>query len=73
MYLNGFMDGGSSALLEFFNEKKTEEMNARVHSVMKETALRYDLDVLRDVMTDLYRDPANVFITFSLYGFCRAR
>jgi hypothetical protein len=61
VYLSGFMDGQSetySTLLSDLPEGSRERLR-------KATFLFYDLDVIRDVITDVYRDPANTFIRFS--------
>ena len=59
VYLNGFVDGQSHTFFQMsddLSEKRREELR-------KVTFTFYDTDVLRDVISDLYKDPANSFIT----------
>ena len=56
LYLRGFVDGSSRVLLHFrpADEKAIQTAQA--------AALRYDFSQIRDVMTNLYSDPANAYI-----------
>jgi hypothetical protein len=65
IYLGGFMDGQASTYQALVNSLAP---NSR-ERLRKETFLFYDLPVLRDVMTDLYKDPANTYvgIAFMVY------
>lgn len=71
VFIWGFQDGGSSTHLiagkywlndgDWFKEPELPKVKA----VREETALLFDLEVIRDVATELYGDPANSFIPFS--------
>lgn len=61
IYLQGFMDGQSETHLTYFNVLPPKSRDA----LARKTFLRYELPALRDVMTDLYKDPANTYIRLS--------
>lgn len=58
VYMAGFVDGGSATYLAVFNDLSSERREA----LRKATAVMYDSEAIADVMTDLYKDPANTFI-----------
>src|SRR5205823_6846189 len=62
VYLQGFMDGQSETHLAYFNVLPPKSREA----LARRTFLRYDLPILRDVITDLYRDPANTYIRLAV-------
>jgi hypothetical protein len=70
-YLWGFMDGGNSSYTECANVwlkpgewfKKPE--SERVKKVREKTAMFFPLESIRDVITDLYKEPANSYINFN--------
>lgn len=61
VYLEGFIDGHSDT---FFKMSFSIPADKR-EQLKKATFTFYEDDVLRDVISDLYKDPANSFITFS--------
>ena len=63
-YLWGFEDGGSQVVLHFLGP-----WDDHIKKTMQATALRYDLSQIGDVMTSLYSDPANAYISLSAMVF----
>jgi hypothetical protein len=63
VYLYGFEDGSSHAVLHLGPIDENAKKNAQ------KTALRYDLSQIRDVMTRLYSDPVNAYISLSAMVF----
>jgi hypothetical protein len=69
-YLRGFVDGGSKVMMPLMDEIISSEING--HKIPKDfyenirlkTATLFDIKKLRDVMTNLYRDPVNSYILF---------
>ena len=63
LYLWGFQDGS----LHSFNQPDPidETTKQTLQKTLQKTALRYDLSQIRDVMTRLYSDPANAYISLS--------
>lgn len=59
-YLQGFMEGQSDTYLAAFDDLPIQ----RRDSLRLQTFLFHDIGAISDVMTDLYRDPANVFIRY---------
>ena len=59
IYLDGFVDGQSNTYLAVLNDLPQERREA----LRLETFTFYDRDSIRDVMTNLYADPANTYIT----------
>lgn len=57
-YLIGFVDGESDVYLKVMNDIPP----ARLESLRSQTATMYDNASIRDVMTNLYSDPANTYI-----------
>ena len=71
VYLWGFLDGGDAtygiAGEYWINEGdwfKEPEL-PKVKIVREKTHLFFDLKVIREVITELYKDPANSYITFT--------
>jgi hypothetical protein len=69
-YLQGFVDGNSEAFItagkdwlpkEFFHSPQSK----RVKAVASKLFLIFDAAAIRDVVTDLYADPANRYINFT--------
>jgi hypothetical protein len=64
-YLGGFVDGQNDTYTVFESLPELVSTSAaRKEALRLQLYTLYDHDVLRPVMTDLYRDPANIFITF---------
>jgi len=61
VYLEGFRDGQSHTYLAFLNDLSPN----RVEPLRLQTFTLYETTAIRDVMTNLYSDPANTYITFS--------
>jgi hypothetical protein len=59
IYLEGFVDGGSTYARTF-----SSEQSPVLKSLVTRNLVQYDNDVLSPVVTSLYRDPANVYIRF---------
>ena len=62
IYLDGFIGGRSETFLVVFDSLSPEARG----SLRLRTTVLYNPDVLRDVMTDLYSDPANTFVRFEV-------
>lgn len=60
-YLNGLIDGGSRVYLAAFDF--TELTPERRECLRERMAVVYEPTVLSAVVTDLYRDPANTYIS----------
>lgn len=60
IYLEGFVDGQSHTYLLLTNDLPKD----RRESLRMQTFTFYDGSAIRDVMTSLYSDPANTYITF---------
>lgn len=58
VYLEGFVDGQSNTFLALTNDLPA----ARREPLRLKTFTFYEADALRDVITNLYKDPANTFI-----------
>lgn len=71
VFLWGFQDGSNSTYIiagdkwlkegDWFKEPELPKVKA----VREKTALFFDLEIIRDVITDLYKEPTNSFIPFS--------
>ena len=59
-FVDGFVEGGSRAYLECFNHLS----EVARQTVAKHTFVKYHSDILSDVVTNLYKDPANSFVTY---------
>jgi hypothetical protein len=62
VYVQAFMEGQASTYSAVFNDLPLTSRER----LRKATFLFYEPAVLRDVMTDLYKDPANTYIRFDL-------
>jgi hypothetical protein len=69
-YLSGYVDGSLDAFVRCFPAERFEGIDsiatktifwATYDSIM----FKFELNIIRDVMTSLYNDPANSFIPFS--------
>ncbi|HWP36684.1 MAG TPA: hypothetical protein VNL18_03930 [Gemmatimonadales bacterium] len=60
IYLDGFIDGQSSTYFALEGDLPSERREA----LRQKTFTFYGVDAIRDVMTDLYADPANAFIRY---------
>jgi hypothetical protein len=58
VYVNGFMSGQADTYNAVSNNLSSDQRE----SLYKATFLFYGPDAIADVMTDLYKDPANTFI-----------
>jgi hypothetical protein len=71
VFLWGFQVGGSAVHVEALNnwiaqdEWLTDRPSPRVEKVRNKVALFFDLEIIRDVIKELYKDPSNSFIPFS--------
>lgn len=61
IYLEGFVDGQSNTYQLLVNDLPA----VRREPLRLQTFTFYDRDVLRDVMTSLYSDPANTYIRYN--------
>jgi hypothetical protein len=60
VYMDGFMSGQADTYLALVNDLPAH----RKEPLSQATFLFFDTDAIADVMTDLYKDPANAFIRF---------
>jgi len=60
IYLAGFVDGQSNTYLAVYNDLPPE----RREPLRLQTFMFYEPDAIRDVMTNLYSDPANTYIRY---------
>ncbi len=60
IYLEGFVDGQSSTYIALYSDLPSE----RREPLRLQTFTFYKTDALRDVMTSLYSDPANIYIRY---------
>jgi hypothetical protein len=60
IYLQGFVDGQSNTYLALLNDLPAE----RREPLRIQTFTFYDSAAIRDVMTNLYSDPANTYIRY---------
>ena len=61
VYLEGFVDGQSNTFLALSNDLPA----ARREPLRLQTFTFYEADALRDVMTNLYKDPSNTYIRYN--------
>lgn len=59
IYLEGFVDGQSHTFLLFWNDVSSE----RRESLRRRSFTLYEPSAIRDVITSLYSDPANTYVT----------
>lgn len=69
IYLEGFVDGESHTYWLVLNDVPPE----RREPLRLQTATFYESDALRDLMTSLYSDPANTYVTYDFNGLHRSR
>jgi hypothetical protein len=70
VYLWGFVDGGSNAMIAvmgeiiYSNNKGLTVPKNLYENIRKKTTINFDENKLRDMMTTIYKDPKNSFIPF---------